>query len=329
MLNYLLVFNTVCPKQFENKHIHPVLKERFVISMQKILVTGCGGMLGSSVYRFFKKENYEILATDIDLNEQWLSYLDVRDYENSHKIAIEFKPNIIIHLAALTNLEECEDNLKNTYNTNFLGTRNMSLICKELDIPLVYVSTAGVFDGKKEIYTETDIPNPINIYGKTKLYGEIAVENLLMKYFIVRAGWMVGGGKKDKKFVSYILSQIKSGNKIFNIVNDKFGVPTYTEDFAKNLCLLMNKSIYGKYHMACSGDASRVEIAKFILDTLNVKNIIINEVTSDFFQKDFPVERAPSERMINTNLISQNINIMRNWKVCLGEYLKRGVINEI
>jgi len=290
--------------------------------MKKILITGCGGMLGSAVYPYFKNQGYDVLATDIDLNEKWLEFMDIRDMEESEEKANNLDPDAIIHLAALTNLEYCEENLEEAYETNFIGTRNIAQICKRKDIPLVHVSTAGVFDGTKYSYTEGDIPNPINVYGKTKFYGEIAVENILEKHFILRAGWMVGGGKKDKKFVSYICSQVKNGNKEFNVVNDKFGVPTYTKDFALNMEKIMRTTYYGKYHMTGLGEASRYEIAKYIIEKLDVKGAKINSVSSDFFKKDFSVERADSERMINTNLTKINLNLMRGWKEGLEEYLK-------
>jgi len=290
--------------------------------IKKILITGCGGMLGSSVYPYLKEKEYEVLATDIDLNEPWLSKLDVRDFSGAEKVVKEFGPDIILHLAALTSLEYCEDHPEETYETNFLGTLNIAKITKRLDIPLVYISTAGVFDGKKDKYTEEDYPNPINVYGKSKFYAEIAVENLLSKYFITRAGWMVGGGKKDHKFVSYIVSQAKEGNKKFHVVNDKFGTPTYTKDFAKNLDALFNTNLYGKYHMVCEGEANRVDIARFILETLGLKDYDMEEVSSAFFQEQFPVARARSETLINVNLKSKNLNRMRNWKEAIKEYLE-------
>src|ERR1051325_677006 len=98
--------------------------------IKKILITGCGGMLGSSVYPYLVKCGYTVMATDIDLDEHWLSYLDVRDFESAKKIASEFKPDIILHLAALTNLEYCESNPEESYKTNYLGTRNMAVISK-------------------------------------------------------------------------------------------------------------------------------------------------------------------------------------------------------
>ena len=149
--------------------------------IRRILITGCGGMLGSSVYPHLSK-NYIVKATDIDLDESWLNYLDVRDLENARKIAEEFKPDIILHLAALTNLEYCESNPTEAHKTNFIGTKNIAQICKDLNIPMVYISTAGVFDGtSSEPYTEFHKPNPINVYGKSKYEGEKIVETLLNK----------------------------------------------------------------------------------------------------------------------------------------------------
>src|SRR3989344_1267725 len=288
--------------------------------IKRILITGCGGMLGSSVYPHLSK-NYIVKATDIDLDESWLNYLDVRDLENARKISKEFKPDIILHLAALTNLEYCESNPTEAHKTNFIGTKNIAQICKDLNIPMVYISTAGVFDGTGERYTEDHFPNPINVYGKTKYYAEIAIQNFLEKYFIVRAGWMVGGGKKDKKFVSYMLSQIKNGGTKFKVVNDKFGTITYTLDFAKNLEKLFNTEHYGLYHMACHGETSRHEMMKHILTLLNKDPNSIEPVSSEFFKKDFPVQRATSERMVNGNLQAKNLDNMGHWKDSLKHYI--------
>ena len=290
--------------------------------IKKILITGCGGMLGSSVYPYLKSKGYEVMATDIDLDENWLSHLDVRNLDEATQVATKFKPDIILHLAALTNLEYCENNKEDAHKTNYLGTRNMAIISKKLNIPMVYISTAGVFDGKDERYSEENFPNPINVYGKTKLYAEIAVQNLLEKYFVVRAGWMVGGGKKDKKFVSYMLSQIKEGRQKFKVVNDTYGTITYTLDFAKNLEKLFNTKHYGLYHMACHGDTTRHEMMKHILTLLEKDTNAIEPVSSEFFKKDFPVQRATSERMVNKNLQSKNLDNMGHWKDSLKHYIE-------
>ncbi len=289
--------------------------------MKKILITGCAGMVGYATYNYLKKKNYEILATDIDLNEEWLKSLDIRDNERINILLEEFKPDVIIHLAALTNLEYCELNKKEAYDVNYLGTKNIALACKKLDIPMVHISTAGVFDGEKENYLEEDLPNPINVYGKTKLYGEMYVENSLEKYFIIRPGWMFGSGKKDKKFVSYIMSQLKEGKRNFKVVDDKFGTPTYTKDLIKNIELLINTKNFGKYHMVCLEETNRYEIAEFILEVLKIKNYSIEKVNSEFFKNEFFVQRANSERLINKNLNLKKMNIMRPWKEAMKEYI--------
>jgi len=296
--------------------------------MKKALITGCGGMLGSSVYPYLKSKDYDVLATDIDLNEGWLTYLDVRKLEEIRRIAREFGLDIIFHLAALTNLEECEKNREQANRTNHIGTKNIARVCKERDIPLVHISTAGVFDGEKDNYTEEDTPGPVNYYGQTKLDAELAVKNLLEKYFIVRAGWMIGGGRKDHKFVSYLLHQIKQGQKELRVVDDKFGTPTYTKDFARNLEELSRTENYGTYHMVCNGDGGRLDVAKCILTVLGREDIKIIPVSSDYFKARFPAQRASSERLVNSKLKALDLDRMRDWRTCLREYVL-GEYNEI
>lgn len=289
--------------------------------MKKVFVTGCGGMVGSSLFKVFTEQGYTILATDKDVNEPWLQFLDVRDHGKAYQMIRDFKPDAVIHLAALTSLEYCEKNKEESWDVNYLATRNIAEICHNLNIPLVHISTAGIFDGEKEIYFEEDTPNPINVYGKTKLYGEIAVRNISRKSFIIRPGWMFGGGKKDKKFVSYIINQVIGGNKIFNVVNDKFGTPTYTYDLSRTIEKLINTEHYGVYHVACRGKTNRIEMAKHIIRLLGVDGAKINEVDSSFFKQDFSVPRASSERMVNKNLQEKGLDLMRPWEEAIEHYI--------
>jgi dTDP-4-dehydrorhamnose reductase len=290
--------------------------------MKRVFVTGAGGMVGSAIYPLFKEKGYDVLATDKDVNEQWLEYLDVRDKENVQKMISGFKPDLIIHLAALTSLEYCEQNLQESYEVNFIGTKNVALVAKELDVPLVHISTAGVFDGEKDYYEEHDLPNPLNVYGKTKLYGELFVENFIPKHFIIKPGWMFGGGKKDKKFVSYIAKQILAGKKEFFVVNDKFGTPTYVRDLARNIEALAQTKYYGKYNMVCEQETNRLQIAKAIFEIIGLKDARLHEVGSDYFKKDFSVPRAASEVLLNSNLKKNNLNLMRHWREALKDYLE-------
>ena len=289
---------------------------------QKIFIAGCGGMLGEAFYEQFRNE-YMLKCTDIDLNEQWLSYLDFRDYETYRKEVLDFKPDYLFHLGAFTDLEYCEKNIDETYRTNTLSVENACYIANELNIPLLYISTAGIFDGNKNFYDDWDIPNPLGHYARSKYAGELFVKENVRKHLICRAGWMMGSGpKKDKKFIQKLMKQIKAGKKELFIVNDKDGTPTYTHDFAKNVKLLIEKEYWGLYNMVCGGQTSRKEVAEELLRLLSKeKEIKITEVTSDFFRKEYFAQRPPCERLVNKKLDLRGLNIMRDWKVALKEYL--------
>jgi len=289
---------------------------------KKIYIAGCGGMLGEAFHKQFR-DSYELKCTDIDVNDTWLSYLDFCDIEAYREDVLEFNPDYLFHLGAFTDLEFCEEHSDETYVTNTLTVENACYIANQLDIPLLYISTAGIFDGGKELYDDWDLPNPLGHYARAKYAGELFVKENVRKHLICRAGWMMGGGpKKDKKFVQKIIKQIKGGKKELFIVNDKDGTPTYTHDFAKNVKLLLEKEYWGLYNMVCEGQTSRLEVATEMIKILNLQNkVTITEVTSKYFQKEYFAERPPCERLINKKLQLRGLNIMRNWKIALKEYL--------
>ncbi len=291
---------------------------------KKVLITGCGGMLGNAVYPFFAYWYDDVLATDKDVNEEWLTYLDIRDHDEVARIFREYKPDIVLHLAAETDLEFCETHADITRAVNDIATKNIAKLSEQHGSLLVYISTAGVFDGKKTgFYTEEDQPRPIMVYGETKYAGEIHTLKYCSRSFVVRAGWMMGGGReKEKKFIYKILKQIGNGTKEIFAVNDKFGTPTYTYDFAMNLFLLINTERYGIYHMVCEGKGSRYDVAKEILRICNRPDIKLTSVTSDFFAEEYFVPRPYSEMLINSNLNRQDLNHMRPWQQALREYIE-------
>jgi dTDP-4-dehydrorhamnose reductase len=290
---------------------------------KKIYIAGCGGMLGEAFYKQFKDE-YSLKCTDIDVNEEWLGYLDFRDYTAYRKDVSDFKPDYLFHLGAFTDLEYCEKNIDDTYKTNTISVENACYIANELNIPLLYISTAGIFDGNKSFYDDWDLPNPLGHYARSKYAGELFVQKNIRKHLICRAGWMMGSGpRKDKKFIQKLMKQIKEGKKELFIVNDKDGTPTYTQDFARNVKLLIEKEYWGLYNMVCGGQTSRKEVAEELLKLLaREKEIKITEVSSDFFKKEYFAERPPCERLINKKLELRNLNIMRDWRIALKEYLK-------
>ena len=295
---------------------------------KKIYIAGCGGMLGEAFYKVFL-EDYELKCTDIDVNEKWLSYMDFRDIESYREDVKSFDPDYIFHIGAFTDLEYCENNIQDTYITNTLSVENATIISNEINVPILYISTAGIFDGSKELFDDWDLPSPMCHYARSKYAGELYVEKNSSRFLICRAGWMMGGGPdKDKKFVNKILKQIKEGKEELFVVNDKLGTPTYTHDFAKNVRLLVEKELWGLYNMVCEGFTGRLEVAKELIKILNLEHKIkVTPVASDYWEKEYFAPRPDSERLINAKLNARNLNIMRDWKECLHEYVDQYYTN--
>lgn len=289
---------------------------------KKIYIAGAGGMLGEAFYRIFK-DDYQIKCTDKDVNEQWLDFLDFRNFEAYRKDVEAFNPDYLFHLGAHTDLEYCELNIDDTYLTNTTSVENAVFIANKLNIPLLYISTAGIFDGTKDFYDDWDEPNPLGHYARSKYMGERYVRENATRYVICRAGWMMGGGpEKDKKFISKIINQLISGKRELHIVNDKDGTPTFTVDFAKNVRLILEREYWGLYNMVCNGETSRYEVAKEVINVLGLNDeVTLHEVSSSFFNDTYFAPRPPSERLINKKLELRSMNIMRDWQTALKEYI--------
>ena len=292
--------------------------------MKKIYMAGVGGMLGEAFYKQFS-DNYLLKCTDIDVNEDWLSFLDFRDKESYRKDVIEFKPDYLFHIGAYTDLEFCELNEEDAYLTNTKSVEYAVNIANELNIPLLFISTAGIFYGKKDFYDEMDPPNPLGHYGRSKYLGEVFVQNNSKDYIICRAGWMMGAGaNKDKKFIQKLIKQITEGSTMLSVVNDKLGTPTYTHDFASNVKLLVEKGERGLFNMVCKGLTGRLEVANELVSLMGLKDAVkVTEVSSEFFSEEDFAERPECERLINKRLDDLGLNIMRDWRVALKEYLEQ------
>ncbi|MEC9376127.1 MAG: sugar nucleotide-binding protein [Pseudomonadota bacterium] len=275
-------------------------------------------------YKEFKKGN-SLKCTDIDVNEEWLTQLDFRDHSEYKKDVQSFQPDWLFHLGAHTDLEFCELNEKDAYDTNTESVKSAVRIANELKIPLLYISTAGIFGGEKEFYDEADKPNPLGHYGNSKYLGELYVQKNSMEYIICRAGWMMGGGEeKDKKFVQKLIKQIKEGKKVLHIVDDKEGTPTYTHDFAKNCKALIESEHRGLFNMVCGGMTSRYEVATELISILNLnEKVSLQQVSSDFFKEEYFATRPECERLVNKHLDEINMNLMRDWRVALSDCISK------
>ncbi|MDB9825902.1 sugar nucleotide-binding protein [Candidatus Pelagibacter sp.] len=293
------------------------------MNKEKIFLSGVGGMLGEAFYKVFSKK-YEIKCTDIDVNEDWLEYLDFRDPKEYISQVEKFNPNYLFHIGAFTDLEYCEKNKTDTFKTNTESVKTAVSISNKLSIPLLYISTAGIFDGLKNSYDESDTPKPMGIYAQSKYDAEKFVLENSKQFLICRAGWMMGGGpKKDKKFIQKLMKQIKDDKKEIFVVDDKFGTPTFTHDFAKNVQLLIENKSWGLYNMVCEGNTSRYEVSEEILKILDLQDKIkLTKVNSDYFSKIYFAKRPACENLINKELNKKKLNLMRPWKITLKEYLK-------
>jgi len=286
-------------------------KQTYPIKYKEILVTGGFGTVASYVKEVFNNSN--VILTNKDS-------MDVTKPEVVQNTIESVDPDIVLHLAAITDVDLCERDEALAEKVNFRGTENVARICKVYDIPLIYISTSAVFDGKNSNgYSELDSPNPSNVYAKTKLFGEKAIIKTLNRYLIIRAGWMIGGGKKEKKFLSYIVDKIKKGETI-RAVNDKFGTVTYAKDllaFAKERLI---KSEFGLYHYGSKGVCSRYDIASLIRDILNKKSKIVS-VSSQEFKTKFPAPR-PKYEVVR----SVKIPFRRSWDEVIREYIANEIV---
>ena len=289
---------------------------------KRIYIAGAGGMLGDAFHRVFAGA-HELKCSDIDVNAEWLSSLDFRDFDAYRADVLGFRPDYLFHLGAHTSLEYCEENPDDAYATNALAVEHAVHIANALNIPLLYISTAGIFDGAQETYDDWDRPNPLGHYARSKYMGERFVAENVRQHLVCRAGWMMGGGPgKDKKFIQKLMKQLKDGKRELFVVDDKLGTPTYTIDFARNVDLLLGTALWGIYNMVCPGVTSRLEVAQYLVHALRLEDQVkVTPVSSDYFAAEYFAARPASERLITKKLDLRGLNVMRDWRVCLEEYL--------
>src|SRR5438876_527751 len=236
-------------------------------------------MVGAYVPLVFR--DVEIVLTDIVSGFQTL---DITDLDSVRRTVDRAKPDVILHLAAATDVDRCEIEPEWAHRANALGTENVVRASRDVGATLVYISTGAVFSGEKdEPYVETDGPAPVNVYAKAKLDGEHAVTAQLSDYCIVRAGWMMGGGSRDTKFVGKITELVAAGRTPLRAVADTRGTPTYARDLLETIKRLLAAGARGLYHGGNAGDCTRYDMALAIRDALARPDIVVEPVDSSAF----------------------------------------------
>ena len=280
----------------------------------KILITGINGQVGSALVRQANEQGHEVVAI---AREQW----DMAQApEWGKELVLEVKPDLVINPAAYTNVDGAEDDEATALKVNADAPRALAKGCKKLDIPIFHVSTDYVFDGtKEEPYVETDQTNPINAYGRTKLVGELAVQEETEKHIILRTSWVFS--KDGKNFVNTILRLAKERDEL-KVVNDQFGGPTSAECIPEVLLQLAtkHKEHWGIYHYSGQPFVSWYEFAKKIVeqgikDRVLTKAPIIKPCGSDEFT--VKAERPKNSRLAQEKLVKVHSQSSCNWKLNL------------
>jgi dTDP-4-dehydrorhamnose reductase len=275
----------------------------------KILVTGKTGQLGHDLYELLKDKE-EVIAVG---REEF----DITDINSTQKFIKEYLPDVILHCAAYTKVDDCEKNKDLAYKVNAIGTGNIASICSDIGAKMVYISTDYVFDGRKNTpYLEFDTPNPLNVYGKSKLAGEEIVKEILDKHYIVRTSWLYG--INGNNFVKTML-RLSKERSIIKVVNDQHGIPTFTRDLAEGLYFLIKTDAYGTYHMTNSGETTWYEFAKKIFEISKI-NVMVEPITTEEYNA--PAVR-PRYSVLDNYILKLRFNYeMRNWEEGLKTYLE-------
>jgi dTDP-4-dehydrorhamnose reductase len=276
----------------------------------EVLVTGADGQLGYDVVKKLKELNIEHIGVDKE-------DFDLTNKKETKEFILNYEPDVIVHCAAYTDVDQAEIERKLCFKVNVDGTRYVAEATKKLDAKMLYISTDYVFDGQgEEPFKVTDQPNPINYYGETKYQGEQEVQKLLDKYFIVRTSWVFG--EHGDNFVKTMLKLGKEKDEI-SVVADQYGSPTYTGDLAKLIVAMIRTDKYGVYHVTNEGFCSWYEFAKEIFKVSDI-DVNVKAVSSDEFETK--AARPKNSRLSKNSLIDTNFNLLNKWDKTLKQFLK-------
>ncbi len=289
----------------------------------RILITGGTGLLGSELACHFSK--------DCDIYRVGSADFDIRDVDQVRSFMQDARPDVVLHAAAIANVDFCEKDHQTARAVNVDGTENIARVCRDIGAFMVYYSTDYVFDGTKSSpYAETDGTGPVNYYGVTKLEGEKAVKSILDKYVILRVAWLYANN--EKAFINRLIKrgQEQIDRKVLGenvlpekIISDQVGSPTYALDVARQTELTLEKGLTGLYHCVAGGQTSRYSLAEFIFRQLSMPVDILPCKSEEFFRS---APRPRFSALENKKLADLGFDIMPDYKSAIVEFLKEFVL---
>ena len=291
----------------------------------RYFVTGVGGQLGHDVMNELKKRGHSAVGSDLaPENANYSEYipLDITDAAAVEKVISQAKPDVVVHCAAWTavDLAEDEDKKDKVRAINAQGTQNIANACKKQNCKMVYISTDYVFDGQGETPWQPDCKDyqPLNVYGQTKLEGELAVANTLEKYFIVRIAWVFG--KNGNNFIKTMLNIGKKFDTL-RVVNDQVGTPTYTLDLSRLLVDMTETEKYGYYHATNEGGyISWYDFACEIFRQAGYDTKVVPVTTAEYGLSK--AARPFNSRLDKSKLVENGFEPLPDWQDALSRYLK-------
>ena len=284
----------------------------------RIVIIGSKGQLGTALLETLPN-SYELIGLDI-LDDEQTGHIDVENAPQVLTTIKKIEPEVVINTAAFHVTDQCEKDPDNSFKINALGARNVAVACHKINAKVVFISTDYVFDGQKnEPYTEYDLPNPLNVYGKSKLAGENNVMAVCQKHFIIRTAGIFGGEKNN--FVKTMIRLGKERDKL-NVVYDQIHSPTYSYDLALKVGELIETDLYGLYHISNNGETSWYNYAKKIFELTGIDKMVeVFKITAKEYGA--PAPRPAYSVLRNYNLELQGMDNLPLWEDALGRYLNK------
>lgn len=279
----------------------------------KAVILGAGGQLASDLVGVIDDWDWVLLSHED---------LDICDHTGVRNAISADRPDVVINTAAFHRVDDCERKIEFAFEVNTFAVRNLAEVCSETECTLVHISTDYVFSGeKREPYTEDDIPNPLSVYGISKLAGEQFIRNLCSKHFVVRTSGLYGVAGSSGKGGNFVETMIRLAHKEspIRVVNDQVTAPTYTKDLAGTLRGLVESTSYGLYHITSGGECSWYEFAKEAINISGLNADIEPITTQEFGAK---ATRPAYSVLANNKLKECDVPTMRSWNEALKEYFR-------